>query len=301
MKKIVTICLCMACLWGFVSCGTAVKDYGGTPVTLLSYERIDYMGGYTETYVIDFEANVVQKRGYLPSENDAPDFETIATFSDEAERILINKLFSYGLFDIKDNYPAPEGIIDGGGWNLSIEYSDGTLKKSSGSNNSPASVFSNCAKAFYDIFEDGIVGYVPQNYYCPPNISYSFTSGSTHMGYTSYGERVDYRWNGFESADNNIYEINISNDLMQEFHEGDEYILVLYTANYGDYEKFQKCVVTEYDFNEELTNPTEVYSGKWFKQIEIDLDLNKIYMVRFEFKDGDFVEYTFNTRITSGD
>jgi len=132
----------------------------------------------------------------------------------------------------------------------------------SGSNNSPSSVFSNCAKAFYDICEDGIVGYVPQDYYCPPNISYSFTSGSVHMGYTSYGERADYRWNGFESKGNSIYELNVSNDFMQEFHEGDAYALVLYTSNYGDYEKFQKCVVTEYDFNEELTNPTEVYGGK---------------------------------------
>ena len=297
MKRIIMVCLCMVCLLGFSACSTAIKEYEGAAVTCISYERIDYNGGYTEEYVIDFENNVVQKRGYLPFENDAPDFETIATFSDEKERLLINKLFSYGFFDIKENYPAPEGIIDGGGWNMLVEYSDGTTKKSRGSNNSPSSVFSNCAKAFYDICEDGIVGYVAQEYYCPPNISYSFTSGSTHMGYTSYGERADYRWNGFESIGNSIYELNVSNDFMQEFYAGDVYTLVLYTSNYGDYEKFQKCIVIEYDYNEALSNLTEVYNGKWFKQIELELELDKIYLVRFEFKDGDFVEYTFNTRI----
>ena len=68
MKKIITVCLCVACLWGLVGCGTVVKDYEGTPVRLLSYERIDYMGGYTETYVIDLEAKnqeALQFRAYI--------------------------------------------------------------------------------------------------------------------------------------------------------------------------------------------------------------------------------------------
>ena len=75
--------------------------------------------------------------------------------------------------------------------------------------------------------------------------------------------------------------------------------MTLYTANYGryeDYDKFQKCIVTSYDYSKELSNEKIHYSGKWFDQIEFELELDRIYLVRLEFKNGDFVEYTFNTR-----
>ena len=286
-------------------CAPIVRDYTGTPLSLLSFKTIDYMGGYTQLYIFDFEANVAQVSRYMPDESEQPQFEIIATFSDAEEDKLIDKLYSYGLFSIKANYPAPPNIFDGGGWNLTIEYSDGTTKESKGSNNSPTFVFRNCAKAFYDICRDGIVANVPQEYYCPPNISYAFEevtkTGIISWGATSYGERVNYQWNGFSSTGNSIYKINATTDFPQEFYEGDQYNLVLYTANYGKYERFQKCIVTTYDYNEELTNPTTVYSSRWFKQTELPLELNKIYLVRFEYITGDFVEYTFNTKTTPGE
>ena len=65
----------------------------------------------------------------------------------------------------------------------------------------------------------------------------------------------------------------------------------------NDYQRFKKCIVTSYDYNESLTNETTVHSGGWFKKIEVNLELNKIYVVRLEFGNGDFVEYTFNTKI----
>ena len=142
---------------------------------------------------------------------------------------------------------------------------------------------------------------MPEEYYCPPNVSYTFRSGSIHNGYGSYGERADYKWNEFKSENNNVYDLNVSADFPQRFYEGSEYALVLYTSNYRNYEKFRKCIVSSYDFNEELTNLTVEYSGSWFKQTELPLRLNRIYTVRFEFKNGDFVEYTFNTRTSGGD
>ena len=272
--------LCIAILMVLTSCDT-IKDYNGTPITALSYETEHYDGsGYTVTHIFDFENNVVKKREHWVGKEENSDFSIIASFSDEEETVLINKLYSFGLFDIKDNYKAPPLTFDGSGWSLLIQYGDGTVKESKGANNSPTSVFKDCAKAFYDICENGIVAYVPSEYYSPPNISYSFNSESKHMGYTSYGERVNYQWNGFQSTENNIYEANISTDFKQKFDQNTKYTLVLYTANYGDFDRFKTCTVTTFDYHEDLTNPTIVYSDKWFKQVEFDLQLNKIYLIR---------------------
>jgi len=303
MKRLLAMILCVCCIFALVSCELPIREYKGTPICNLTYESIDYNGGYTNTYVIDFENNLVKHRGYLPYGDEEAEFEIIAVFSDEEEKELINKLYSYGLFCIQDNYPSAPGIIDGGGWNLAIEYSDGTTKKSSGSNNSPSLVFSNCAKAFYDICRDGIVGYVPTEYYTPPHLSYTLRNNNSFYDYiSSYGKRLNYEWNGFESKGNGIYEANLDTDYPYEFYEGEKYSLVLYTANYSTsnyYERFKKIFVKSYDNNENLTNEAVVHSGGWFDKIEFDLELNKIYLVRLEFSSGDFVEYTFNTNTTS--
>ena len=304
MKRLITLFLCVICFLTLIGCQKTLGQYDGTPLLILKYETVDYNGGWTNTYIFDFENNRVQQRSYLTEEDEETEFNELATFSDDEETLLINSLYSYGLFDIKDNYPSSSGVMDGGGWSLIIEYSDGTTKESMGSNNSPSSVFSDCAKAFYLVCGEGVVSSVPQEYYCPPNVSYAFKSGTTSSGYTSYGKRVDYKWNGFESVNNNVYDANVSAEFLQNFYEGTEYTLALYTANYGkydNYDKFIKCIVSSYDFNENLTNPTVVHNGGWFTRIELELQLNRIYKIRFEFDNGDFVEYTFNTKTTLGD
>ena len=296
MKRFITMILCVFTLLLLVGCETPIKEYRGKEILQLTFKMVDYNGRYTRTYIFDFEGNVVKSRGYLPYEDEEPEFDIIADFSEDEEGKLINKLYSYGLFNINDSYPAPPGIIDGGGWDLTVEYSDGSSKKSSGSNNSPDAVFSNCAKAFYDICGDGIVAYVPEEYYTPPNVSYTLRNGHENNGYSSFGKRLDYRWNGFSSMGNSVFSANEAMDFLQRFYDGEDYTLVLYTANYRDYDRFKKCTVTSYDYNEELTNASVVHSGGWFRQIELNLELNKIYVIRFDFKNGDFVEYTFNTK-----
>lgn len=306
MRRFIAIILSLVCFLMLVGCNTAVKDHTGTNLSNLSFEIIDYNGGYTETYIFDFENNILKSRGYLPGGEEKPEFSIIANFSEEEESKLITKLYAYGLFDIKDYYENPS-IVDGGGWSLTIEYDDGTIKSSSGSNDSPTSVFDNCAKAFYDICGLGIVAHVPQEYYSPPNVSYSFCISSYSCEYETYGERADYKWNGFESKNNSIYDINKCVDFSQKFYDGEEYTLILSTQYYGRYDyygyydKFEKCIVTSYDYNEALTNRTIEYNGGWFERIELKLQLDKIYLVRIEFKNGDFSEYTFNTKITFGD
>ncbi len=302
MKKNICMLILMLLCVSLFGCNgdIQIKEYDGTPLTQLKYQSIDYNGGYIEEYIFDFNDNSVKVRGYLPDKESETNFETIAEFTDQQEQTLINKLYTYSLFDIKREYKSPEGILDGGGWNLEIKYADGTNKLSIGSNNSPRKVFENSAKAFYDICRQGIVADVPANYYLPPNISYSieYTIGNntTSYGY-SFGKMANYKWNGFEENSCKIYELNQENELPLEINDKTKYVLVLYTANYRDYERFNKCEVTTYDYNEEMSNKKKIIDKGWFDQIEFDLEFNKIYVIKLSFSNGDFVEYTFNTKL----
>ena len=307
MKKIIAAILCIVCVLSSVGCHMLpekpIKEYNGVPLLSLVFRSIDYNGGATKTYTVDFENNFIKISNYLPwSEEDASE-KILAEFTEDEEALLINKLYTYGFFDIKDNYPSPPGIADGGGWDLTVRYSDGTDKKSSGSNNSPSTVFSNCAKAFYDICSDGIVAYVPTEYYAPPNVSYAIHievgNNTTSYGATSYTNRGNYKWNGFSEDSANYFRINQENSFPFELNQNTEYKLVLYTSNYRRYERFKKCVVTSYDYNEEMTGEETVIEKGWFDQIEFTLSSDKIYVIKLSFRNGDFVEYTLNTRYKS--
>ena len=302
MKKLIALTLAVvALLCCLVGCSEGVKEYDKTPLTSLTYTQVDYNGGFTTEYLFDFEKNIATRHSYLPTDDENDRMETLAEFSDEEEKTLIDKLYTYGLFDIKKEYKSPPGIVDGGGWSLKINYNDGTSKESSGSNNSPSSVFSKCAKAFFDICGDGVVAYVPPKYYTPPNVSYAihYTVGNTITtdGATGLDVRGSYKWNGFEEASQNYYELNQNHSFPYEFDESISYEFALNTSNYGDYDRFKECVVVSYDFNEELSGEEIVLEKGWFKQIEFDLQFNKIYVVRLNFGNGDFVEYTFNTKV----
>ena len=301
VKIIALFLLIAALIVSFVGCSETINEYDKTPLTKLTYTQVDYNGGFTTEYLFDFEKNTAVKHYFLPDDDENDRTEILAEFTDEQEKELINKLYSYGLFDINKEYKSPAGIVDGGGWNLKIEYKDGTSKESSGSNNSPKSVFEKCAKAFYDICGNGVVALVPSEYYIPPNISYAlhFTNGndSTTQGATSLTKRGNYKWNGFEESNTDIFHLNQGYEFPYELKEGTEYEFVLYTGNYGDYDKFKKCEVFAYDYNEQLTGEQKIVDKGWFDQIEFDLELNKVYLIRLNFKNGDFVEYTFNTNV----
>ena len=301
MKKTLSFILAMVtllcCLAG---CSESIKEYDKTPLSTLTYTQVDYNGGYTTEYLFDFEKNVVTRHSYLPEDAENDRLETLAEFSDEQEKALIDKLYTYGLFDIKNEYKSSPGIVDGGGWSLKINYSDGTSKVSTGSNNSPSSVFSKCAKAFFDICGNGVVAHVPSEYYTPPNISYAIHSAvgnnTTSQGAASLVERGNYRWNGFEETSQNYFQLNQNRPFPYELDGNTAYEFVLYTSNYGDYDRFNECVVVSYDFNEEMSKEAVVIEKGWFTQIEFALQANKIYVIKLSFKNGDFVEYTFNTK-----
>ena len=59
MKRLLAMILCVCCILTLVSCELPIREYKGTPICNLTYESIDYNGGYTHTYVIDFENNLI--------------------------------------------------------------------------------------------------------------------------------------------------------------------------------------------------------------------------------------------------
>lgn len=309
MKKISAILLIAVIIFSLSSCSfiariLPVREYNGTPLVSLSYKTIDYMGGYTETYIIDFNENIVTKTTYMPyyEEGRQENNEIISRFSDEDERQFINKIYSYGLFGIKERYEPLTTVMDGGGWDMTIRYVDGSTKESSGSNAGPRTVFNNCAISFYDLCGEPVLGNVPTSYYTPPTIDFSMSY--TYKDHSFVGNdfvdfsRGNYLWNGHERNDLDLYEIAVSGHMTRLLGE-EEYKLGLYTANYnnynGKYQRFNKCVVMSYSIDSNLSDGRELLSTGWFEKVELPYEPNRIYVVTLYFKNGDFVEYVFCT------
>ena len=308
MKKVLLLILVIVLIFGFVGCSyiaryIPIKEYTETPLSSLSYKTVDYMGGYTETYTLDFVSNTVTKSTFSPwLEDTEEESEIIARFTEDEERDFINKIYSYGLFNIKEHYEPDYTVMDGGGWSLVVNYSDGTSKKSTGNNASPKEVFNNCAIPFYDLCGEQVIGYVPTTYISPPrvdlSVSYTYKnynfSGNTVTSFT----RGNYLWNGHREGDADIYEIAIG-DKGTRFLRGQEYEISLYTSNYnnynGKYDKFSKCTVTSFSLDPELSDGKQIVSTGWFSSINIPYEPDRIFLVTLEFNNGDFVDYIFST------
>lgn len=308
MKRILFLILFVSSIFIFAGCSfisdfIPIREYTGTPLSSLSYKTVDYMGGYTETYILDFESNSVTKSVFSPwLENAEEESEIISSFSEDEERDFINKIYSYGLFGIKEHYEPNYTVMDGGGWTLVINYSDGTSKKSTGDNASPKEVFDNCAIPFYELCGEQVLGNVPTTYISPPqvdlSVSYTYKnnnySGNTFMSFL----RGNYLWNGHRESNADIYELATGGREILLL-KGQEYEISLYTANYdnynGKYDKFTKCTVTSYSLDPELSDEKQIVSTGWFKSIKIPYESDRIFLVTLEFQNGDFVDYIFST------
>ena len=101
-----------------------------------------------------------------------------------------------------------------------------------------------------------------------------------------------------KDKNNDLYLLNEEFKEKNKFIKDYNYQLVLYTSNYDYDKKFKQITVTEYDYNIDLTNEKVIYSGKWFKQIKLDIQFNKIYVYELTYENGDYVCYTFNTYLS---
>ncbi len=297
MKKTKSFILCVALLLVLAGCRAEEKAPAPAQVLLksLQFDMSSYLVGFTTSYVFDFEKNVVQESSIYQRYYDEPQFTQIAAFSDDQEKTLIEKLDSFGFFDQEEDYPPPGVVYDGGGWDLTVEYADGTVKRSKGNNNFPK-LFADCAKAFYDICERGVCAYVPEEYYSPP---YMLSCSMGNHYYDGFGKRLDYRWNGFKSEGNSICDANKMTSFPDRLYKEAQYKYKMTLCTDSRYDSIVKNYsVKYYDDSIPLADPTPVRSGEWYKETSFELELDKIYLIRLDFKNGDFAEFTFNTRTT---
>ena len=308
MKKtfIFLVSIIMSCLFllAFTGCSPELKTYEGTEVVKITYSRVDYFGGYTVDYLFDFNSCTASKRGYMPdfdTNNAIPEYQQFAVFTKSDATVFFDKCYTYGLFSLEKSYVTDEIIMDGGGWSLTIEYIDGTTFTSTGSNAGPSDVFSKCMYAFYELCGEGVVGNIPSDFLFPPDISLSFDYQIGNILYSTNTlaqiRRGNYLWNEHSVSETNYYNVNRELSEFNEFDGTCQYTLVLYTANYHYSKKFNKFTLTCYDYNEEMSNEHVIFSSKWFKQKEFPLQFDKIYIYRLYWSNGDFAEYTFNTKL----
>ncbi len=313
MKKIMCVILLVSYLLILCSCGSIILPYEGTDISEISYRTVDYMGGATEIYKINFTENKVYKLSWYPGMDDNLDssvqdseFVFIKEFTEEEEKAFIDSIYTYGLLNINDKY-VQTGICDGGGWTLEISFADGSKKTSDGSNASPQIVFNNCALPFYRLCGEQVLGGIPITYFRPPELDIFFRHETQDNSYarddTAEVSRANYKWNDSGTTDSNLYELNLAARPSQFEGDGYTYNVHLSTSNYnnrnGKYEHFIWLSVKSYDFNPELTNEDTVFSGIMLEYKELPLELNKIYVYTLYFADGDYVEYTFNTKVNN--
>lgn len=295
MKKFLILLICLSCL--LLSCTSNGKykyygEYSGETIKQISFLTVNFNGGERREHVIDFDANTYSYANYFRGDDIV--FDEMNTFDNEQEKIFIDACDYFGLFDLEESY-SRDGVNDGGSWTLTIEYEDGSTKVSEGVNERPDKIFKKCSTYFYDICQRDVLGCLPEFYAYPPNVSCSYLSYDDTEFNLSMVERADFKLNTTSSEGNDLFLINEKNKDRNDLDPNAAYTFCLYTANYRYKEKFQKITVKEYDYNSELTGEREVYSGKWFKQIEFEITTNKIYMYELTYQNGDFVQYTFNT------
>ena len=135
----------------------------------------------------------------------------------------------------------------------------------------------------------------------PPTIkvSYNYTYNGERFVYSNVKKQIaNGKWNGREYGANDTqsyYELN-ENSGDAICVSGCDYNIVIDTSEYGEHKEFVYFQITSYNYDSELSDMRVEKSCEWFDSVELEMELDRIYVIMFEFDDGDFLEYTFNTR-----
>ncbi len=276
------------------------NNYEGLRIKKITYKTVDYFGGATTTSILDLESNEYLISGYTQYDEEAK-MRLVSTFSDEDEEIFLDNIYKSGLLKIKDNYKTTDIIMDGGGWTLIIEFDDGTEKTSDGDNDGPYELFNKCAIYFYDLCGSGVIGYLSEEYFYPQDMNmcvffryYEGNNIHSHNGWSTV-YTVEYKWYKKILVDNDVFDMCDSKKT--EFLSDKEYFVSFTTGNYFYELKFSKFVLYSYDYNKELTNERKLYECGWFSQIDLELEMDKIYVFELFYDNGNYVKYAFSTKL----
>ncbi len=302
MKHIAIIVIFLLLSTILVACDASklpIQEYEGKDIVELTYVSIDYNGGISNTYKIDFTENEILHNWNVGQSTDTLKYTKINEFDEEKEKNFIDTIYSYGLFSIRKRYKKI-GIIDGGGWNLEIKYADGSVKNSSGSNAGPYSVFRRCSVPFYELCGKEVFGGIPEDYPKLPNVNVRFEKGEETISFFNI-QRADCYWNEGKIVCNNVNYFALHS--AQEYYGFSDEAEITATFNIqpskykGELIKF---IVRKFDYNEDLTNEQTVLESGYFSDRKtIVLEPNKIYLYELHFVNGEYVIYTFNTKCST--
>ncbi len=270
-------------------------QYDGKDISSIVYTSVNYMGGYTNETKIDFANFQVLSKSYFPIDELIEDYTLDYHFEESSIKLFLNEAGDAGLFDLEDHYPTPGGIIDGGGWTLTIHYIDETSKTSTGDNNRPTKIFQKADYAFYHLYGNDLFGTLPSSFKNPPSIDIAFEySIDNHLFNESYGglQAIYYTWNKSSVSDIDLVHYALENQL-SEFNNQYDYQFVLWTANY-EY-RFSRMMIKSYDLNG--NDQKDIDSTGWFNQKKYSLEFNRIYVITMTFSYG-ICTYAFSTNIS---
>ena len=300
MKKIsilLFICLNIVLL---LSCSNTNKiiyigPYTGKEIQSIEYISTDYNGGFTYNRKIDFESNGLYGRAYFPHENENAPFELITELDPVYYEEFINKIYNYGLLNLKEKYLSSMDIVDGGSWDLIITYKDGTTKESYGVNAGPYQIMINSDYVFYDLFNAEFFGRVDDAYKKPSRLQiyYSRLKNGVKENYFTSIAVTNYLWNKNQVNNIDNFEFAKTHKLF-DFNENYEYNFSLWLD--GNNEKPKKITIQTYSLDRIQIGETISYENNEVKKFSIPLKQDLLYIFTVTYDKGT-AEYPLSTEI----
>ncbi len=173
-KTIVKICriLLVLILLSLLPISLSSCEYTGKEIASIEDVSTDYMGGIVTKNKLLLQTGEIYTSHNVPSNpENSYDYRIAFSYDPSLSDEIIDAFYSVGLFNLLPSYKSIFPVMDGGGWELIITYTDGTTKVSRGSNAGPYSTFQRAGLAFYEI-TGGDFLYAPSGEYkYAPSIS----------------------------------------------------------------------------------------------------------------------------------
>lgn len=276
-------------------------EYTGKEIVSIEKTNIEYMGGATSGQRLDLLTGGVYEFEYYPYDEEAS-YDYVLRYSYDASlsKEVVDAFYRVGLLSLRSKYEPLTIVMDGGGWELTITYADGTTKVSKGSNAGPYSIFRKAATEFYEITGGIFIQSPPAKYLGAPSLRVVYydeikkDNGTTHINIHGGGMNpYTSTWRGKDTEPDTecikAFDVEKNNR---------NYVCVDSTASHT---VFKSARVFAYDgyFENEQEIPIEIrntwsFTGLIDKEFTFDIEEDKTYVIILEFDEGR-AEYVFTT------
>ena len=278
-------------------------EYTGKQIVSIEKTNVEYMGGATSGQRLDLLTGEVYEFEYYPYDEKASyDYRLRYSYDASLSKEVVDAFYRVGLLSLRSKYEPLTIVMDGGGWELTITYADGTTKVSRGSNAGPYSTFRKAATEFYEITGGIFIQSPPSKYLGAPSLRVEYTmeikkdNGTTYI--YSYGGGMNpytSTWRGKETE--------ADPECIKAYHLDKSDRNYVYVDSSASHTVFKSARVFAYDgyFENEQEIPIEIRNSWSFteginKKFTFDIEEDKTYVIILEFDEGR-AEYVFTTWI----